>query len=368
MTSDASPIDFNRLDQLVQDLIDIYSPSGKEREVLRFTEKYLNRLGLPVCRVEVESDRYDLLVRPEGEEPHVLFVGHIDTVPAFDLDNFSYEREGEVIRGLGAADMKAACAAMIEAFVAYRKEYGKLPAASLALVVGEEETGDGAAALVDECRSPWAVVGEPTGMVPCLGHYGYVEVELSATGVRAHASMAQAKHNAVSVLLETLLGLTSFVEKHYPAAIYNIRDVHSSEAGFAVPDRCSASVDLHLPPDAPVGTVLVALEEHLAAESENESRKIACDFSTVDSGYELPERGLLPEMLKEILTAGKRPWKTSSFRSHSDANQLWSAGIKPVVLGPGSLAQAHTEHESVKVSQVQDAAKVYYDLLCALGQ
>lgn len=367
MSSEPVPINTDRLEQLTQDLIDIYSPSGKERDVLRFLDKYLMRHGLPVQRVAVEADRYNVVIPGDGDEPQVLFIGHIDTVSAFDLDNYSYTREEDTVYGLGATDMKGACAAMIEAFIAFTRKNGRVPPVTLALVVGEEETGDGAAALVNEHRAPWAVVGEPTGMVPCLGHYGYVELELKSAGVRAHASMAQVEHNAVNVMLKSLLDITKYVQKTYPSAIYNIRDVNSSEAGFAVPDRCTASIDLHLPPDAPVGTVLVALEERLL-ELRKSSEKIDCDFPTVDGGYELPERGFLPDILQEVFASMGRAWKTSHFRSHSDANQLWSAGIKPVVLGPGSLAQAHTEHESVSFSQLVDAAGVYYRVLEAVGE
>jgi acetylornithine deacetylase len=367
MTIENASINTDRLEQLTQDLIDIYSPSGKEREVLRFLDKYLMRHGLPVQRVAVEADRYNVVIPGDGEEPQVLFIGHIDTVSAFDLDNYSYTREDDIVYGLGATDMKGACAAMIEAFIAFVRTHGRVPPVTLALVVGEEETGDGAAALVNEHRAPWALVGEPTGMVPCLGHYGYVELELKSAGVRAHASMAQAEHNAVNVMLKSLLDITGYVQKTYPAAIYNIRDVNSSEAGFAVPDRCTASIDIHLPPDAPVGTVLVALEERML-DLRKSSERIECNFSTVDGGYELPERGYLPDILQDVFSSTGRTWKTSHFRSHSDANQLWSAGIKPIVLGPGSLAQAHTEHESVSFSQLVDAAGMYYRILEAVDR
>ena len=66
---------------------------------------------------------------------------------------------------------------------------------ALALVVGEEEDGDGAVALGREFHFPWAIVGEPTNLQPCLSHYGYLEVQITTRGRRMHASLANKGQN-----------------------------------------------------------------------------------------------------------------------------------------------------------------------------
>jgi len=102
-----------RLKGLLRRLIDIYSPSGKENEILEYAQGYLSSFGIAVIRQDVDERRYNLIVLPEDAEAKILFLGHLDTVPAFDLEKFeSRERAGE-ISGLGSADMKGGCAAMI---------------------------------------------------------------------------------------------------------------------------------------------------------------------------------------------------------------------------------------------------------------
>ena len=54
------------------------------------------------------------------------------------------------------------------------------------------------------------------------------------------------------------------------------------------------------------------------------------------------------------------------FRSHSDANRLWAAGVKPVLLGPGKLERAHAPDECASFSQVCLAAQIYLDTILAL--
>jgi len=60
-----------------------------------------------------------------------------------DLDDYGFYQEDDVIYGLGTADMKAGCAAMMEAFTVLSQKSGAAPPVGLALVVGEEENGYG---------------------------------------------------------------------------------------------------------------------------------------------------------------------------------------------------------------------------------
>lgn len=107
-----------RLKNLLKRLVDIYSPSGKENEVIKLAERYLKKYGLTVTRQKVDRNRFNLLVLPpKKSEIELCFVGHLDTVTAYDLDDYAFREEGDRIYGLGTADMKAGCAAMIELFV-----------------------------------------------------------------------------------------------------------------------------------------------------------------------------------------------------------------------------------------------------------
>lgn len=353
----------SRVKQLLRKMINIYSPSGKEGDLVEFLDGYLRRHHLPVMKQKVDDDRYNLIVEPDDQEPQLVFVGHIDTVEAFDLDQYTFEQEGDTIYGLGAADMKGGCAAMIEAFIAlWEAGYKDLPIA-LALVVGEEVTGDGTRRLVKEFQYKTAVVGEPTSLQPCLAHYGYLEFQLNTIGKRMHASMGSKKSSAVRAMLMLLMKVTEFLDHSRPEAIYNIRNLSSSESGFAVADSCESWVDVHLPPRSPLGEISHELEELVSAAGETgECDEVTVKFHTFDAGYEIPLRGSLVKKLEKVYAAREMEMKPDSFRSHSDANLLWSAGIRPIVLGPGSLDKAHTSNECVSFDEVMKAARLYIDI------
>ena len=85
----------DRLKKLLREMVDIYSPSGKEQEIVDYTCDYLSRHGLPVTKQVVDEDRCNLLVLPEkNKDIELCFVGHLDTVSAYDLDDYGFHEGG----------------------------------------------------------------------------------------------------------------------------------------------------------------------------------------------------------------------------------------------------------------------------------
>lgn len=358
----------DRLKKLLQRMVDIYSPSGKESDLLDYLRGFFKRRGHAVIAQPVDGNRYNLILAPPENGIRLALIGHVDTVPAFDFDNYGFTEQAGLVRGLGAADMKGGCAAMIEAYLAFCESGAARPPVALCLVVGEEENGDGAHMLMREYHFPWAIIGEPTELKPCLESYGYLECQLTARGRRMHASLARPTSSAIEVLLRAVLQLSQQVFKNRPDLVYNIRDIHSSQAGFAVPARCEAWLDIHVPPRIPLADIVAQIEEMVPIASQ---RKPGVDLNfraaTIDAGYELPPRGPVISALQSAFATNRLPWSTDAFRSHSDANQIWAAGAKPVLLGPGRLEQAHSEEESVDFEQVCQAARLYLDTMLAVG-
>ncbi|HEU18915.1 MAG TPA: M20 family peptidase [Deltaproteobacteria bacterium] len=356
-----------RLRKLLRDLIDIYSPTGKEEEIIGYIHGYLKKHGLPVELQDVDDGRCNLIVMPPGKDPQVVLMGHIDTVAAYDLDDYECREEGDIVYGLGAADMKSGCAALIESYIsAWEKSSDSVPVA-LALLIGEEEEGDGARAFIEDYHVPWVVIGEPTALQPCLSHYGYMEIQIAIRGKRRHASLADREHNPVEAMLRLLLSLSDYVSKKRLDLAYNIRDLYSPPGGFVVPDYCEVWIDAHVPPDAPIGEITVELEEVVEKyRSKNPSLDMTLRFTTIHGGYDIPPKGTFVEAIKNVYQSHSLEWSPQAFRSHSDANIFWEAGIKPIIIGPGHLEQAHAPEESVSFEQVCLAAELYFDLLMSL--
>ncbi|MBM3153906.1 MAG: M20 family metallopeptidase [Chloroflexi bacterium] len=358
-----------RLKIVLRDLVDIYSPTGKEEEALEFTESYLKKQGLCVIKQEVDENRYNLIVPPARKDNDILyFIGHLDTVNAYDLEDYRFHQKGDLISGLGTTDMKAGCAAMLEvATVLAQVKKGGLPI-GLAFVVGEEEDSSGAKTLVKELDFNWAIIGEPTNLMPCLGHYSYMEVLLRTEGKRAHSSMPELGQNAIEAMLKLLLQLTEYATSKHQELVYNIRQLQSFPQGFVVPDVCEAWLDLHLPPSSDEVAFQRELDKLVkTANKDMPGLSAVLKFEETHSGYRLPQDGALVKKLKKIYQKMSLPWEAQDFRSHSDGNVLRSAGVNPIILGPGKLEAAHTPEEAVSFNQVVQATQLYLDFALSLA-
>lgn len=353
-----------RLKALLKNMVDIYSPSGKEEELCDYVHEYLHKHGLMVTRQIVDEDRCNLLVLPEKpDEIELLFIGHLDTVTAYDLDDYEFREEGDTIYGLGTADMKAGCAAMVEAFTVLAASEDSLPAVGLALVVDEEEDSRGAKTLIEEYRFPWAIIGEPTDLSPCLGHYGYLELLLRTEGKRAHSAMPELGENAIEGMLKLLLKVTEYLASDSHGLVYNVRELSGFPGGFVVPDACEAWLDLHLPPNSRMDTLQSDLEQRVQTMAEGIPGVYAqLRFEDTYSGYQISRQTPMVKKLRECYKRMSLPWHPQDFRSHSDGNVLRVAGVNPVILGPGRLEAAHTPEESVLLSQAVQAAQLYLDI------
>lgn len=347
-----------RLKKLLKDLVDIYSPSGKEEEILEFTRDYLMANGMVPLLQPVDEDRYNLLILPRGKDIEVCFLGHLDTVAAYDLDHFEYRENGDSVSGLGTADMKGGCAAMIEAFTVMNEQGKDLPPVALALVVDEEETNAGAEKLVADYRFPRAIIGEPTQLMPCYGHYAYLEAIFRTRGRRAHSALPEKGQNAIEAMLRLLLRVTKVLTDRTDGLVYNLRDVTGYNTGFMVPDTCESWLDIHLPPHLTINEVTAVLQ-NIADKAGPETE---VEFPHCYPGYRIPDDDPLFSQLKETYQFLSLPWQPLDFRSHSDGSILYPAGSIPVILGPGRLEEAHTPEESVEFSQVVRAAEIYLAL------
>lgn len=329
-----------------------------------YLEELLTRAGFSVERQEVEEDRYNLRVTMGAGEPRLYLVGHVDTVPAWDLDAFGPQEEDGIIRGLGSADMKGGCVAMVEAWLALAEtlEPTERPSVGLLLVVGEEENGDGSATFLHSCRPPWVVIGEPTSLAAGFAHYGYMEACFVTRGLRSHSSLPELGHNAVEAMLRVLLQLGNdpLFDRAKTEIVYSIREMRSARAGFVVPDRCDAWIDLHLPPDHDPAALQRAIRQIVADAGRTiPGLDLDVSFDFASAGYNLGTDNPLALVLREVYPTLGLPLQVDAFRSHSDGNLFFAAGVKPLILGPGSLETAHTPDERVIFEEVSNAARIY---------
>ncbi len=357
-------VDRKRVTSWLERVVDAYSPTFAEGPALELFEEMLDEARLPYFRQYLpdDEDRYNLIVRVGPEPAELMWVGHVDTVALYDEDQREVEIEGDVLTGLGSADMKGACVAAVEAIRLLRDNHDSFErGVYVALVVGEEEYGDGSERLIEEFSAPNVVIGEPTSLKPCTSHYGYFEVVLRAFGERAHSAVPEVGHNAIHGLFSWMMEFLQEIGQEEWAARCSVtpRHIDGGSPLFAVPEKCEATFDIHLAPGLSFEDAAGPLERaRQTAQAEHQR----CSFET-ELLFESP--GFVAtngEDLIASLAAIDLPTEEGPFRSHSDGALFHSAGMNTVVIGPGALEVAHRPDECVKISEVVDATRLYYEM------
>jgi acetylornithine deacetylase/succinyl-diaminopimelate desuccinylase-like protein len=222
------------------DLIALDSRSSRSNgEVVAFLAPLCRAAGLTVevlAERRAGVDQYDIVARRGEPAPNALLLAtHLDTVPPGDPSLWTacqgrpfeaVERDGDLY-GLGVADVKLDFLCKLASLERLKGERLGRPIV-LAGTYGEEVGRFGARLLVDRLQPlpSTALVGEPSGLRPCVAHKGYVELhvhgrptdtdplpkgrlwELRFDGVAAHSSQTNRGNSATDACLRALAELT----------------------------------------------------------------------------------------------------------------------------------------------------------------
>jgi len=324
-------------------LVDIESISGNEGQVGDFLHRELCRLGYQAKKMVVEGTRHNVFATaPEEPRPALVFSTHMDTVPPF----IPSSEETTRIYGRGSCDAKGIIAAQIAAAQRLRKDGIHV---GLLFLVGEEK--DSLGAKVANQQSPgckFLVNGEPTDNRIAIASKGTLRVELNAHGRMAHSAYPELGESAIDKLIEALSRLRAMKlpeDKEFGPSTLNIGLIDGGRAPNVVADRARAH-----------------LLYRLIGPSEQLRKGIlqsVGDLARVDFTLEIP--------FVRLRTLDGMPTMVAAFTTDIPALNHWG---EPLLIGPGSIHVAHTEHEFVEKKELNDAVDLYCSVakkLCADG-
>jgi acetylornithine deacetylase len=321
---------------LTRELIDIPSITGNELAVGEFLSAYLEELGYFVERQEVAPDRFNLIATTR-EAARIVFSTHMDTVPPF----IESSEDEEFIYGRGSCDAKGIVAAQISAAERLRAE--GVNDVGLLFTVDEELSSIGAQAAnkhggAHACE--FLVNGEPTDNRLATGTKGSVRVFITTDGRAAHSAYPEAGESAIEKLLDILQEIRGREwpeDPFFGTTTCNIGVLSGGTRPNVIPDKARAELQIRLGIDI----------EHVKRVLEDA----------------VGERGHL-----EYASAHNpvRLFSISGFdhcvvRFTTDVPYLSNWG-KPLLLGPGSILDAHTDHERISKLELQHAVDLYVEL------
>jgi len=371
-------VDERKLLGLAATLVRIPSenPPGNEKEIAEFTASELRELGSEVFEYDFKPGRPNVVGKLSfGKGRSLMFDGHLDTVPAGDVDQWSVKPfSGEIangrLYGRGAADMKASIASWISATEAVLNADVELKGEIITCLVSDEEaSGSGTEDILSRGHVPdMAVVGEPTGLALQIAHKGVIRWKLSTLGKAAHTSMPSEGVNAIYKMAKACSQLERYSRqlmrrRHrlLGSPTIAIGMVKGGEKDNIIPDYCEASIDRRLiPGEKPEEAESELIELFGSIKRKDENFRYQLERYLLLHASETKPDAEIVEIFKRSIgkATGGQP-RTLGFDATCEMTHLVRRGIPTVIFGAGRLNQAHTIDEYADVEEILAASRIY---------
>lgn len=353
------------------------TPPGEVALVADWIEGWAKSFGAEVVRQEVEPGKDNVLVTLDfGTGPRLVFNTHMDVNnpqgQTWTHSPYTPVVENGKIFGLGACDAKGSLVSMLCAMerISAKREglKGKL---TLTAVMGEEAGGIGSLFLVNQgIQADGAVVGEPTQLEVAIAHKGTYMRRLRFQGKSAHSGSPHLGNNAIHHAAAFCAEYEQLGHELAKAPHPQLGPANAAVTIFqggtrqnTIPGSAEIIIDRRLIPgethekaDRELQLMIERLQER---RSGFHLESVEVVVATIPSETKATERivDVALEAAGEVTGIKK---EAKGFSAGCDMSKLVTiAGIPTVILGPGSLAQAHAPDEFVEITQLEQAVGIY---------
>jgi len=374
---------------------------GQETPVAEFIKKMCRDEGIESYLQDVEDGRCNVVAKiaGNGDGPSIMLNGHIDTVPAKDMERpFDPYIKEDRLYGRGSSDMKGGIAAMVYALICLKRSNLTFKGDIFFTgVIGEEEALSQGTLYV--CKNgPHAdmvVVGEPTNLETVIAHKGFDNYLIKVSGVTAHSSVPEVGVNAIvkashviNGIQEQMLPIIQQRRHRYLgnpkiniAAIIGSTKNDSSvlqeilmgedskhNPGGSVPEYCNIYIDRRRIPGEKMDDILADFQ-NLLDDLRADDPSLVAQVYYLKPNNELPTHPPLETDVNHMLVQNCLYW--TNYVTGKIAEPVgvpfWTDGaifgglygIPTIIYGPANIDTAHSKNDNVPVNDLIVAAKVY---------
>lgn len=365
-------INKNRLFSTFKDLVNINSPSKKEKKLSLYLEKYFKSFDAEIIKdnagEKINGQTGNLIIKIKGRQKKkpISFWAHMDTVAdttglklLSKKDRFC--TDGNTILG---ADDKAGIAAICEAVTAYTTKYNDYGDIEIILTVAEEIGLLGAKNFAKKNIS-----SKEAYVLDCNGSPGTFILKAPSadtftatiTGKAAHAGIEPEKGiNAIAVASKAIAKLKlGRIDKNTTA---NIGCINSGTARNIVPEKAVIKGEARSFLDSRLNTQISKIEKCFADAAAKNKAKLKFEIKHEYKTFSLKKD---EQIVKRAVKAAKTiNLKTRYVASGggSDANILNRKGIKTLNLGIG-MQNAHSNNEYILKQDLFTTAKLVFEII-----
>ncbi len=354
------------------------------RAVVDLIANWLQDIGFRVEFIALDDtgNKTDLVATlGEGEDGLVL-AGHADTVPCdpdrWMHDPFRLTVTDDKLYGLGTADMKGFLVLAVEAAALVKADQIKRPL-HIVVTADEESTMRGARLLAETGvpRARYAVIGEPTGLMPVRMHKGVSMDAITVIGRAGHSSDPRLGANAIdgmhAVIAELMVFRDELKTRHPNGAFdppwptMNLGHIHGGDNPNRICGRCELHYDLRSMPGMDATAVRNELEKRVRVCLAGSGLEFTIrNLSSAVPAFETPADGALVRAIENLTgtLASAAPFAT-------EAPFFAQLGMEAVVYGPGDLACAHQPDEYLlraRIAPTRDMLKKLIHRFCIANE
>ena len=352
-------INQQRLINTFLNLVQIDSPTGKEKKMGIFVLEALSNIG-----IKTEMDKIGNVISIIPGIGESLFLNaHLDTVQPGEgikpqIKNGIIMSDGATILG---ADNKAAVAAIIEA-LRYLKKDNNRPL-EIVFTVSEESKNLGALNLdYSSLKSKHGFCfdcGERLGTIILESPF-YDSFDILIKGKSSHAAFPEKGVNALKIASQVIGKLK--LGKLDKFTVFNIGNIQGGSARNTIPGEVKLSGEIR-------GFREKELENHkkeifkiFRIITSSIRAKVEMRVIRENSGYNFKKSDLKIKRTTEILREIELKVRYKKSWTCSDANIFNEKGIKVLNLGDGTR-NIHTCQESIKVEDLSNLTKLIIGLI-----
>jgi acetylornithine deacetylase len=318
------------------------------------------------CRMQEVPQRpgkWNLIATLGAGEGGLVLAGHTDTVPTdqhrWSTDPFeAVERSGRLY-GLGTSDMKSFFALAAAAIEGLQARSLRQPL----VVIGtadEESSMAGARALVSTSalRPRYALIGEPTDLRPVRLHKGILMERISVEGRSGHSSDPRLGRSAlegmqriIAELLDWRAELTTrYVDQRFavPHPTLNLGRIAGGDNPNRICAHCELDLDLRCLPGMEVDGLRAELRARASRAIEGSG--LAVMFTALLDG--VPPMSTAADSAIVRAAEELTGVEAGAVAFATEAPFLAGLGAEVIVLGPGSIDQAHQPDEFLDLHTV----------------
>jgi acetylornithine deacetylase len=344
------------------------------RALIDLVADWAENLGFEIELQAIDERKTNLIARAGSGSDGLVLSGHTDTVPCdpalWSSDPFTACEKDDRIYGLGSCDMKSFLALALHASSQVNFDKLKRPL-TLVATADEETTMSGAKLIADNGRKlgQFCVIGEPTGLSPIRQHKGNLTMSVEFLGQSGHASDPGLGNSALEGMYQFMTALFAYRDKiqqqhndpafTIPTPTMNLGHIHGGDNSNRICGACLLLIDIRFLPAMSYATLKSDLEE-MAAEVAA-SRGLGLTMQTFGEGMPAMDTDAASEIAQYLThITGK---KAGSVAFGTEAPYFNAMQTETIVIGPGSIKQAHQPDEFLPLAQIDPTINMLESLI-----